>query len=210
MKELENLKKEYLKIQTPQYLNRDGWYEISQKLDSQDKVANSMLFTRGLTFAAVTVLLLGSLFTTSQAAKPGAILYPVKILSDDVVARITGNYEANIEKRAQEVIDTQNSRENFDKASEEYLNTLKKSKRNAQEPDKREQFKKTLEEQEQKLKDAQEEDQSQNEKFKEIIDETRKARGEVEGVKSEFDNGSNHENENRNRERNGDSEHSGD
>jgi hypothetical protein len=203
MKELEYLKKEYLKIQTPQYLNQEGWHEISQKLESQKRLANSPLFARGLTFAAVAVLFLGMVFTTLQAAKPGSLLYPVKIFSDDITALISGNYEGNIEKRAQDVINVQNSREDFDQAAEEYLKALEKSKQNAQKPEEKQQFKNTLEDQEQKLKNAQKENQPQNEKLKELINKTIEAKGEIEGVKKKMQNSNNHENENGNNGENG-------
>ena len=61
----------------------------------------------------------------AQAAKPGSPLYQVKILSDNLIAKITGNQEIKIEKRAQEVIDlATGSEEHLDEATKEYQKAL--------------------------------------------------------------------------------------
>lgn len=179
----EELKKEYLKTQTNDYLSKNGWSDLQSKLDSQKSDNLIPLYTKGLAIAGFVLLISGALLTTS--AKPGSPLYSLKILSDNTQAKISGNYDMTIEKRAQDVIDSQESQKNLEKATQEYLNTLDQVQQKPKTEDKKKELENILKEQEQKFQEARQKDLWDESKFQEIIRKTRRARGEVEGARDD-------------------------
>src|SRR3990167_5544083 len=89
---------------------------------------------KAATFALAAVLLTGSVLGVAQAANPGTKLYPLKLLSDEVLAKITGKDELKIEKRAQEVINsTDASQRQRDEALDQFQKTLEETKKEAKE-----------------------------------------------------------------------------
>ncbi len=193
MESLEKIKKEYINTQTPSHFSQSGWETLQSKLDVQAKYNSHFPPYKMASFTLIAILLLGSILTTAQAAKPGSLLYPLKIVSDDTKAKISGDYDTAIKHRAQDVIDSQASQENFDQAAQQYIQTLQK----LQQPknQKNEQaLKTTLKEQEQKFRQVQYKDRISQERLREIIRETRKAQGEVEGAKDDWQHNENRRN----------------
>lgn len=182
---LEDLKKEYIKTQPS---GNNGWYELESKLGVKMEHKYNFLHTRGLALAAFVILLSATVLATAQAAKPGNPLYPVKILSDNTQAKISGNYEMTIEKRAQDVIDSQESQKNLDKATQEYLNTLEEIQQKPKDEEAQKELENTLKEQEQKFQNAQSQYHWDEDRFGEIIRRIRRARGEVEGARDDTNN----------------------
>jgi len=187
--QLNNLKKEYLKTEMPHYLQNYGWQNLESRLAEVKSPQFSFFPKRAFAFAVLSVIiLLISTLAISQKSKPGQTLYPVKVLSDQVYSQVTGNYEATIEKRAQEVIDTSGNGESFEEASKEYQKTLDEAKEKAKDEneEKKEELRKKLEQQEKRFENAQkEENQKSKNRLNDILERTRRTRGEVKGSKNE-------------------------
>ena len=184
--QLEKLRKEYIAVNPPSYLSQNGWAELSPQLRPLVGTHYPFLFTRGLALAAIIVLVLSAVWGSSQLAKPGQALYPVKILSDTVVAKVTGNIEFKIQRRAQEVID-QSAKPNggFEEATKQYQQTLQETKEEAKKEGKSQEFKKTLDENEQDFRNAQQQHPSSQNDLEKVIKHTKEAKGEVQGQKDE-------------------------
>ena len=195
---LKEFRSEYHSIETPSYLVSNGWLDLSLKLENQRRFSWKLLLGRGLVFATVVLVLSGMVVGVSQAAKPGDFLFPVKVLSEKVVAKVTNDPTIVVEHRANDLINDSSSGSNdSDKAAEEYQKSLLESKQDAQDSGKTQEFKKALEEQEQKLKDAAERD-SNREDLQRAIDETQKVSGEVQGTRdSNRSSEGNHSKENK-------------
>lgn len=181
-KELESLRKDYIKTEPTNYLIHDGWRDLSLKLDSKQ----SRVFPKAFALIALIIFLSSAVVASAQAAKPGQALYPVKILSENVYAQVTGSQQFKIERRAQEVIDLSGkSSDNLDVATQEYQKTLGETKPQNGSEEERQKFTEALEKQEEKFKKAIEKNPQSQEKLQEVIKETEKAKGQVQGQKDE-------------------------
>lgn len=197
----EELKKEYKSIPIPGYLISNGWLDLSLKLPDKHKSIWHMFLVRGLIFASLFLFLSVGLVGVSQASKPGDLLFPVKEFSEKVAIQ-TGvvNPEISVVRRANDLIDqSQKDSKDTEKATVEYQRTLEQGKQDAQKSGNTQQFKQTLENQEQKFTDAQKSDHDSAE-LKKAIEETQKVNGEVKGEKDT--------NRNINQDRNSNSERS--
>lgn len=180
---LRELKAEYQKIGTPGYLISNGWLDLSLKLPEKGKLSWRLFFGRGLVFASIVLVFGGSVVGISQAAKPGDLLFPVKVLSEKVAEKVVDNPDISVVRRADDLIDqSKKDPEGLDKASEEYNKTLEESRQDAQKSGRTQEFKNTLDEQEKKLNEAQN-NEHQSEEIQKAIDETERVRGEVKGEK---------------------------
>lgn len=185
---LENLRKGYLKTVMPSFLVENGWNQIREKLQPRQP-KNSYFFSKGIAFICLFILIMGGSLGITQAAKPNTLLYPVKILSDNALAKITGKPEMKIERRAQDVIKmTQNDPEDLEKAAQEYTKVLEELSRQKNDPQDRENLKRTLTRQEEKLDQTLKSLPATNPKaekvLQRVIQQTKEATGEVKGVKS--------------------------
>jgi len=150
---------------------------------------------KALIVVLAVVLLTGSAFGAAQAANPGTRLYPLKLLSDEVLARITGKEELKVEKRAQEVINsTGASQKQQEEALEQFQKTLEETKKEAKESGRTQEFRQTLDSEENKFKNAQEKNPSQH--LEQAIKQTQNAKGEVEGQKDQQSPGQGNQNSN--------------
>ncbi len=201
---LEKFRKQYLKISPPDYLEYYGWQNLSAKLDTKKTTNLNLLFGKGLAFAVITLLLFGGVVGAAQAAKPGDALYPVKLAADETLAKVSGKPEITVEKRGQDIVNlSQKSPEQLDEANKQYQKALDNSANQAKDLGKQEEFKKTLDNQEQKFeREIKRNPQSAN-RLEKAIEQTQKARGQVKGEKDE-----NHNEQNRssNREDNNNSQ----
>jgi Skp family chaperone for outer membrane proteins len=183
--ELTKLKKEYKETQIPQYLIYNGWVDVRLKLMDRSHSVFWFLARR----IALAVLFLALIFTgvvtTSQAAAPGDFLYPVKVAGQNLLAKVSGDYQKPIQNRTQDVIKSSGGTDgNLDEAIKQYENTLNQSKNHVQDQQSREQFKKTLEEGQQQLRQAQEENKNQieREKLQQVIEKTNEIQGDIKGA----------------------------
>lgn len=90
MNDLEQLKKEYLKTEIPLYLTTNGWYDLKQKLNQQESIIDKLfkpIFFAPVLIAAFLLVVIVSMFT-----KPGSWLYPVKVLSNQAIAELSGKH----------------------------------------------------------------------------------------------------------------------
>lgn len=196
--QIDKLRKEYIKA-SPDSLDA-LWQDLSGRLPIQNR-ARSLSVTRALIFALTILLATGGLLGAAQAGKPGDLLYPVKLLADEIVANITGKLELKIEKRAEEVIESvKGSPKQQEEALREYQKTLEEIKEQAQKRGKKDQLKEALEKQEEKLKNAQQQNPSQN--LQEAIEHTQTVKGEVQGQKDEKGPSDNNSNQNRQNQNN--------
>ena len=183
---LESLRKEYLKIGPPIYLEHHGWQDLYTKLESRQDLGLNLLFGKGLAFGSLLLLLFGGVVGVAQAAKPGNALYQVKLAADEVAATVLQKPEIKVKRRAQEVINvSSDSKEQLDEATREYQKSLEDSRQDAQRSGRGQDFANTLDEQEKKFRKAQEDNPESADKLEEAIKQTEQARGEVQGESDE-------------------------
>lgn len=186
--QLNQLKREYQETKTPDYLIYNGWANVRSQLVDR-KFGYFWLFARRISMAALFLaLILGGVATTSQAAAPGDLLYPVKVAGENLYAKISGDYQRPIENRAQDVVKSSSGEDgNLDEAIKQYENTLNESSVQSQDQDEgsKQQFKATLEDQEQQLIKARDESRNDGdrEKLQQVIEKTNEVQGEIKGVK---------------------------
>ena len=188
--ELKKLKEEYRETQIPQYLVYNGWVDVRLKLGDRSHWP-FWLFVRRIALAVLFLaLIFGGVVTTSRAAAPGDFLYPVKVASENLYAKISGDYQKPIENRTQEVIKSSSGQDgNLDEAIKQYENTLNQSKNQPQDQESRQQFKATLQDQEQQLRQAHDEseNETEREKLQQVIERTSEIQGEIKGERDNHD-----------------------
>ena len=183
---LDSARKTYIKAKVPDYLLRSGWDDLRGKLAQRENITNHRRVARGLFFVSLIILFTASVVGAAQAAKPGDKLYQVKILADDVYAGVLGKYEIKVERRAKEVIDlSTNSTAEIDKATRQYKKTLEETQKEIEESGREEYFKQSLEAQEEKFKEEMERNPKSRDHLEEVLKQTEKTRGEVQGEKDE-------------------------
>ncbi|MBI2594180.1 hypothetical protein HYW39_00620 [Candidatus Curtissbacteria bacterium] len=166
---LEKIRKDYIKVEPPSYLVRI--WTLRKGL---------ALVSFALLVSVVTV------FGVAQAAKPKDPLYPVKILSENLVAKVTGDYEIKVERRAQELIDlSSQSPQNLDEATRLYQETLDKAEKEAQKVGRGQEFRQTLDQQEEKLREAQRANPAAQQQLENAIWHIQQAKGDVQGEKDQ-------------------------
>lgn len=200
---LEKLKKEYIKTETTSYLENYGWTNLRSRLD--ESPAPTPVFkptlAKGIAFAVLLIIAGFGFLGFTQKSKPGQALYPVKILSDKVYSQVTGDYEASINKRAQEVIE-QSAKPNggFEEATKQYQKAIEdaRDKREKSDEQKKEEFRRTLEEQEKKFRETLKQNPSHQSQLEEVEEYTKRTRGEVKGKRDERPSDNNNQNNNSN------------
>lgn len=184
-KQFSNLRKEYLKTEVPVFLQTSGRQDLLSMLEDQKKPLLSPVYGLGFAFALLLIFCT-ALVGFSQKAKPGEALYSVKILSDKVYTKVTGNFEGAIDKRIQEIIELKDEPNGkFDEAVKQYQQAIEKAKdknKDAEEKIK-EKFREKLEEQEKKLQEISSENPKLYKKLQNVVEQTRRTRGEVKGEK---------------------------
>ncbi len=184
---LENLRKDYLNTDIPQYLKLHGWDDLSQKLFDQEEKKLFTFPVISIGFAVIALMVFSSTIVfASQPSKPGDNLYQVKLLSDKIYTQITGDYESTIDKRAEEVIKLKDeSGDKFDEATKEYKKTLDAAKENSinSQENEKEQLRQKLKEQEKRFQEISNEGSKNLQQLQNVLDQTRTTRGEVRGAK---------------------------
>lgn len=183
---LENLKKDYVNNVPQDHTIHNNWQQLSSKLDTQKQTAARSI-PRSLAVLVLASLAFSGFIATAQAAKPGQKLYSVKILSENVYSKATGDQEFKIGRRAQEVIETSDNGESFDEASKQYQQAINDAKDEAKdaEEDEKEDLRKKLEEQEKRFQQALDQKPKNKSRLEGILERTRRTRGEVKGKKDQ-------------------------
>lgn len=152
-KYLEKFKEVYLNKRATPRLSMDGWSEISAKIDGMP--SQFLFWRKSWAVALLSILLIAGgsfvFYTNVSAALPGDRLYPVKILSEDIILKVTGNNQIKINNRAGEIIDLSDEKSEDTKAlqtvSKEYSEEVKKIKSDPEvSKEKKEDLQKHLEE----------------------------------------------------------------
>lgn len=129
-------------------------------------------------FLVSLLVFLTGIVGLAQAAAPGSTLYQVKVLSDKVVAKVSGKPEINTERRAQDVIEVSKSRPAMlPEASKQYKQALTETEQ-AVEQDKvhQKQFSNSLDKQKQWLKEAIEENPKSKDELKQVLQSAQSAK----------------------------------
>ncbi|HKC04807.1 MAG TPA: hypothetical protein VKC54_02970 [Patescibacteria group bacterium] len=108
---LNNLKKEYEKTDATMHLKTQGWYELEKRIElfTPRKVPPKW-FGFGAVCALIIFLFSGIIVAASPSI-PGDSLYPVKLLSEKIVQKISGSNQIVIDHRAEEIIGLSKARE---------------------------------------------------------------------------------------------------
>src|SRR3989344_9476667 len=177
---LEKIKDEYQNSEIPQYLNFNGWADLKFKLPEQQNHFWKIHLGRGLIFASICILIATTLVGGVQASKPGNILFPVKIFTQDIKATITGNYQERVEKRAQDIIDlSRKDQDKLDEAIEKYQQTAKESLEKTKDNEKYEKLNKTIEEHNREIKKIEDQELNRRNNLENI-----RSNSEIKGQKS--------------------------
>lgn len=176
---LENIKFQYQNTELPQYLIYNGWADLKFKLPKQHSHFWKISLGKGLVFASICILATTAFISIAQASKPGDLLFPVKAFSENLRATVTGDYQQNIENRAQDVLDLSNkSQDRLDQAIEKYQQTVKESLEKTKNGQKSDQLNKTIEQNNQEIKRIEDRQFNRTNSI-----ENNKSNGEVKGQK---------------------------
>jgi hypothetical protein len=93
---LEKYRKSYIKTNPAEFLVKNGWDDLRVKIASEEQLERKALaakpgFLSGLIFASLVLLVLIPTISFAQNSKEGDILFPVKVLSDEIVAKVTNS-----------------------------------------------------------------------------------------------------------------------
>lgn len=175
MSKLKSYKKIYWEIKLPDEKVQQNWQDLKAKINPPIKIP---FFRFG--FIASIFLLFSSvgIIGLAQAASPGAILYPVKVLSDKVFAKVSGQPQLPTEKRVEELIDVSKKQPaKLEEVTKEYRKALNETEKAAQgsESDKSK-LRKSLDQQQQQLKEAIKENPKSERKLEEVLKNTQDAK----------------------------------
>jgi hypothetical protein len=185
MDNLEKYRKIYLQTKVPAKLQHEGWNNIRTELARQDLPTDQSNWLPRLALASL--ILFFSLVGVAQAANPDQILYPVKIVTDNLTARITNQPQIPIEKRADEIIKYSQQPESpqLNQAVNQYQKSLQQAQKDASSEGKNPQLKQTLEDQKDRFEQAAKSNPESSEKLQPLIDQTEKLQGEVQGARTQ-------------------------
>ncbi len=104
---LNDLKKDYLKVEPPLRLKTDGWESILFRISESEPVRLTWYKSFAFVFASILIFIGGlfGLYSVARASVPGEPLYPVKRFAEGVFVKATGNKEVVTQNRAQEIVD---------------------------------------------------------------------------------------------------------
>lgn len=185
---LEQLKKTYHAQTLPEEAIEQLWQDLSQRLP----VKQDPPFYYPMRFAFLTLcimfLTLGGVVGMAQAAKPNTPLYPVKVLADRIIAKATRTYHISIEKRANEVIDSAQSKsaKDLQQSTKAYTETLEDVKTDEKTSDtSKKELRETLENAKEDLEHITPANPQSQNLIDQSIKDTEKAREEVKGASTE-------------------------
>jgi hypothetical protein len=138
---------------------QQNWESLRGILPERKNHQHTGFYRAAFVFAGLLLFISAGTVGAAQTARPGDMLYPVKVLSDTVISKVTGKPHAILEKRVDELIDESNnihgdqSIERIEKAADEFNKTLENTKQDVKglRTDKQEAYD-TIASQESKLK----------------------------------------------------------
>lgn len=102
---LEQYKKIYLEQRISEQDLQKSWEDISRILPAQDLPKHNSFSRYGFLFVCIFLLLLIGTVSMAQASRTGELLYPVKVLTNNVAVKIFGKPEITAEKVKKDRID---------------------------------------------------------------------------------------------------------
>jgi hypothetical protein len=129
---LNYLKKEYEKTQATAHLKESGWGELARRIGFlETPKKNTWLRNFALAFAVLLLFIFGT-YQVAQAALPGDKLYPVKILSENIIRGTSGSSQVAIDHRAEEIVilskKQEVNKESLERISIEYKEVVNQEK----------------------------------------------------------------------------------
>lgn len=172
---MKSFKKIYWDIKLSSTQVEQNWQDLKTKINPSVKIP---FFRFG--FMVIIFLLVAFIGTIglAQASSPGTALYPIKILSDQIFAKVSQQPQIPTEKRMEEVIDVSKKEpEKIDETAKEYRKALEESEKEVEKEEKnQEKLRKSLNKQEQKIKEAIKENPKSQEKLEKVLEDTRETK----------------------------------
>ncbi len=128
---LEQYKKIYLEEKISDHDLQQGLDNLIRMLPEQDSPVRNIFFRYRFLFAGIILLLMIGTAGMAQAANSGELLYPVKILTNNVAAKIFGKPEINAKR--EEKGDINESRKDLKQEGKEIRGQEKEEKNNPEE-----------------------------------------------------------------------------
>ncbi len=190
---LEKARKGYLK-QVPPNTADSSWQNLLTRINSEGKTSHIYwpTFARAVAFSLILIFISGSSIVSAvQKTNPGDRLYPVKLLSEDIYVKITGDPTQKAQTRATELINLTTLGSNkADEAQKEYQKTLEETKNKivkSNKPGEKEEFKKNLDSQIESFRQAQEKRPEIKNELDQAINAAENTRGEIKGDRNKQD-----------------------
>lgn len=133
--ELRHYKEIYKHISVSDLVIEQNWESLRGILPARQSSVHRHIYQAAFLLAVVSLFFIAGTVKVAQASRPGDLLYSVKIVSDEVIAKVTGKQSTIIEKRAEELIkesehnESNDSTRRVEKAAEAYENALQESKK---------------------------------------------------------------------------------
>lgn len=180
MDEIELLRKKYITTNMPENLKK-RWDKLEPKLGNQEKPTSRHYRLEALVLAVLGIFL-GTVGMV-RAARPGDTLYPVRIIVDNTQAKVTGNQEKVVEKRADDILEVRDDPKRLEDAINRYGQTVKEATE-AVKPSQKIELKQTLQKQQEKFKKEAQTSPALSAKMEKIIKAGEAKEGDIKGVKT--------------------------
>ncbi len=183
---LRNFKDYYLKGTPGDEQVNLGWKKLQAQLDSTPTQGRFYFpyFKQSAAFLAILIFCSTALVSLAQAADPGTPLYPVKLLADQIAAKVTDQPQLKVEKRAQDVINIskkQSSSPKLNEAAKQYNKTLDQTAKEVEDnPTHKQEFNKALNKQEKELDDAIKQNPQSEKELQKVLEDTKRVKNKLE------------------------------
>ncbi len=151
--ELKKLKEYYSDVTLENEQVDELWMQLSNRLPDKQDTAHR--FSPSFAMASLVVIVaLGISFQLVSAAQPTSALYPIRLLADNMGAKVTGNYDKVLEKRTEDIIEAakKNSTSEVKEAAKAYSDSLNTVNTASPSSEKKESVREALRRSAQKLK----------------------------------------------------------
>lgn len=189
---LKELKKDYLLISPKASFTKDSWEVVRKELDQREYPALlKYAFVRYALLAIFLVLIVGGVAEASSKALPGEPLYPVKILSEHVVSKLSHGSLIKVEHRAREITDTirekKENQEDLKQAVDSYTNAVLETKEETKKNQKDKKFDQILKKQEEQFKEIKKDNPSSRDSIEGAIKAAREGQDTAQRVEQKID-----------------------
>lgn len=172
---MNKLKKIYRDIKLPDKQVEKSWQDLRKRIDVSSGIP---YFKFGSVFLSLLFIFLSAIVVFAQTTTPGTTLYPVKILSDQIVAKVSGEPQIPIERRAQDLIEVSKKQPaKVEDASKQYTKALDNVQKETEQNNiKRDKVEDSLDKQEYLFKKAIDENPRSARELKKALENTNKVK----------------------------------